>query len=406
MARVFIFLLDSFGIGGAPDAAKFSDEGANTFGHIADHCAGGAADRENFRKGPLNIPNLVELGLLHAAHMATGTTPVGMDKNMAPVGMYGCASEISNGKDTPSGHWEMMGVPVLFDWGYFGQGDNAFPEDLLSSICQKAGLTGTLANCHASGMKIIKEFGLEHIRTGQPICYTSADSVFQIAAHEEHFGLDALYELCETVRKLIDPLNIARVIARPFTGETPQKFSRTGNRRDYSVKPPKATLLKRLDDAGKHVIGVGKISDIFAHDGVNTSYKANGNSAIFDAALRTFDTLKEGGLAFANFVDFDMVYGHQRDVAGYAKALEDFDKRLPEVARKMRPSDMVIITADHGCDPTWRGNDHTRERIPVLAFGGKIKSRSIGIRESFSDIGATAADFLGMEADEHGVSFL
>jgi phosphopentomutase len=406
MARAFLFVLDSFGVGGSPDAPAYGDEGADTLGHIAEFCAAGAGDRDGLRSGPLVLPNMTALGLLHAARAATGRFPAGMPLPEKVVGAYGCANEVSHGKDTPSGHWEIAGTPVKFDWGYFPSEGDAFPPELVATICRSAGLSGILGNCHASGTEIIAKYGEEHIKTGRPICYTSSDSVFQIAAHETHFGLERLLELCRVVRSLLDDYNIGRVIARPFVGETPATFERTGNRRDYSVLPPEPTLLDRLVKAGRTVHAVGKIGDIFAHQGVSRVIKANGNMALMDATLAAMDEAQDGDLVFTNFVDFDMNYGHRRDVPGYAAALEAFDQRLPEVAAKLTAGDIVVLTADHGCDPTWRGTDHTRERVPILAFGAGVWRRSIGIRRTYADIGETVARHLGIAPGLHGRSFL
>lgn len=406
MARALLFVLDSFGIGGARDAERYGDLGSDTLGHIAEFCAAGAGDREGLREGPLKLPNMSALGLLHAAKLASGAYPAGMPVPQKTYGVHGTAGEVSRGKDTPSGHWEIAGLPVTFDWGYFPSEGDAFAPELVEAICREAEIPGILGNCHASGTEIIARFGEEHIRTGKPICYTSSDSVFQIAAHEQHFGLDKLYALCETVRKLLDPLNIGRVIARPFLGETPDSFERTGNRRDYSVLPPEPTLLDRLVEAGRKVHAIGKIGDIFAHQGISRVIKANGNMALMDATLQAMDEAEDGDLVFTNFIDFDMLYGHRRDVPGYAAALEAFDRRLADVSRKLRPGDLLILTADHGCDPTWRGTDHTRERVPVLAFGQGLGARSIGIRESFADIGETVAKHLGIAPGKYGRSFL
>lgn len=406
MARAFLFVLDSFGVGGSPDASAYGDEGADTLGHIAEFCAAGAADRNGLRSGPLKLPNMTALGLLETAKAASGSYPAGMPKAERIVGVHGCASEVSHGKDTPSGHWEIAGTPVMFDWGYFAAEGDAFPPELVELICSAAGIPGILGNCHASGTEIIARLGEEHIRSGKPICYTSSDSVFQIAAHETHFGLDRLLGLCHVVRGLLDTYNIGRVIARPFVGETPATFERTGNRRDFSVLPPEPTLLDRLVKENRSVHAVGKIGDIFAHQGISRVIKATGNNALMDATLRTMDEAADGDLVFTNFVDFDMNYGHRRDVPGYAAALEAFDARLPEVAQKLKAGDLVILTADHGCDPTWRGSDHTRERVPILAFGPHIRARAIGVRASYADIGETVAKHLGIARGLHGRSFL
>jgi phosphopentomutase len=406
MARAFLLVLDSFGVGGAPDAEHYGDLGANTLGHIAEFCAAGAADRPGLRAGPLKLPNMSSLGLLEIARQSSGDIPAGMEPPERIFGLHGSASEISKGKDTPSGHWEIAGTPVTFDWGYFPTEGDAFSPELVEAICTQADIPGILGNCHASGTEIIATFGEEHIRSGKPICYTSSDSVFQIAAHETHFGLQRLVTLCETVRKLLDPLNIGRVIARPFIGETVATFERTGNRRDFSVPPPEPTLLDRLVEAGRKVHAIGKIGDIYAHKGVSRVIKANGNSALMDATLHAIDEAENGDLVFTNFVDFDMLYGHRRDIAGYAAALEAFDARIPEIHRKMAPGDIAILTADHGCDPTWRGTDHTRERVPIMAFGPGIRSRDVGIRSSYADIGESIAHHLGIEAGSHGRSFI
>ncbi|WP_099865973.1 phosphopentomutase [Pararhizobium haloflavum] len=406
MARAFLFVLDSVGIGGAPDAPAFGDEGADTLGHIAEFCAFGAGDRAGLREGPLELPNLTALGLGHAMRLARGSTPESLKTRDRPKAIYGAASEVSRGKDTPSGHWEIAGVPVDFDWGYFPQEGEAFSAELVAEICEKGDIPGILGNCHASGTAIIEAFGEEHVRTGKPICYTSSDSVFQIAAHETHFGLDRLYALCETVRAIVDPLNIGRVIARPFVGTRSDNFERTGNRRDYSVLPPEPTLLDRAKEAGRGVLAVGKIGDIFAHQGVTDLRKASGNMALFDKTLEAIDDAQDGDIVFTNFVDFDMLYGHRRDVPGYAAALEAFDARLPEIDEKLKPGDVVLITADHGCDPTWRGSDHTRERVPVLAYGPGVFARSIGVRDTFADIGESIAAHLRLPRGKHGRSFL
>ncbi|TCU38740.1 phosphopentomutase [Rhizobium azibense] len=406
MARAFLFVLDSFGVGGGPDAAQYGDEGSDTLGHIAEFCAAGAADRQGLRSGPLSLPNLSALGLMQIARTATGRAPAGMPVPDKVYGIHGCANEISRGKDTPSGHWEIAGTPVTFDWGYFPTEGEAFPSQFLEALCNAAEVPGILGNCHASGTEIIARLGEEHIRTGKPICYTSSDSVFQVAAHETHFGLDRLLGFCRIARTLLDSHNIGRVIARPFVGERPSTFERTGNRRDFSVPPPEPTLLDRLVNAQRKVHAIGKIGDIFAHQGVSRVIKANGNDALMDASLAAMEAAEDGDLVFTNFVDFDMVYGHRRDVAGYAAALEAFDARLPDVHRKLAPGDLVVLTADHGCDPTWRGTDHTRERVPIIAYGPGLKSRDIGIRSTYADVGETVARHLGIAAGPHGRSFL
>jgi phosphopentomutase len=393
MPRALILVLDSVGIGAAPDAAAYGDEGADTLGHVAEVCARGEADSGQ-RSGPLNLPNLVALGLGEACRLATGRVPPGLEALRPPSGRYGCAAELSKGKDTPSGHWELAGVPVLFDWGYFPRTQPCFPPDLIKALCERANLAGILGDCHASGTTIIADLGVEHMRTGKPICYTSADSVFQVAAHEETFGLERLYSVCAIAREVVDAYRIGRVIARPFRGASRQTFERTANRRDYSVPPPSPTILDRATKAGRDIVTVGKIGDIFAHSGTGRILKAAGNDALFDRTLEGLRTLGDGGLLFANFIDFDTVYGHRRDPAGYAAALEQFDRRVPELIELLQPNDLVVITADHGCDPTWRGTDHTREQVPILAFGPAIPARSIGRRNTFADVSATVSEHL------------
>jgi phosphopentomutase len=296
-------------------------------------------------------------------------------------------------------------VPVLTDWGYFPHTVPCFPAELTQKLIQQARLSGTLGNCHASGTTIIEELGEEHIKTGQPIIYTSADSVFQIAAHETYFGLEKLYKTCQIARILVDPYHIARVIARPFTGEKGH-FIRTPRRRDYATPPPTQTLLDHILAEGGHVIAIGKIADIFAHQGISEVVKAPSDDALFTATLNALSTTPSKGLIFTNFVDFDSVYGHRRDSAGYARALEAFDQRLPELFDAMEPEDLLIISADHGCDPSWQGSDHTREVIPVLSFGKRLTAQSIGERQSFADIGQSIASYLNLPALQYGKSFL
>ncbi|WP_421552677.1 phosphopentomutase [Pseudomonas yamanorum] len=405
MSKAIVLVLDSLGIGASADAALFGDSGADTLRHIAEACARGEADGP-LRRGPLSLPNLGRLGL-GAAAAASGDGPLPGDwGDAAPSGAFGHAREQSSGKDTPSGHWEMLGVPVLFDWGYFEKPVNSFPPQLLADLIERAGLPGILGNCHASGTTVLDELGEAHIRSKQPICYTSADSVMQIAAHESHFGLEALYRVCEIARTLCDEYTVGRVIARPFTGEHAGEFRRTGNRRDYTVPPPSATLLDHLCDAGGTVHAVGKIGDIFAHRGISRLYKADGNDALFDATLKAYREAPDNSLVFANFVDFDMLYGHRRDLAGYAAALEAFDRRLPELLALMDPQTLLVISADHGCDPSRPGSDHTREHVPVLAYGAGVAAGWLGERESFADIGQTLAAHLGLGSLEWGSSFL
>lgn len=397
MGRAFVLVLDSFGLGSAPDAAAFGDAGANTLGHIAEAC-------RMRPQGPLDLPNLASLGLGAAAVIACGQAPHGMPCVGGFRGAHGAAAEISNGKDTPSGHWEMMGAPVRFDWGYFPDTQPCFPDALIDALAQRCELPGVLGNCHASGTEIVARLGDEHVASGKPIVYTSADSVFQIAAHEESFGLERLYRVCEVARALVDGYNIGRVIARPFVGK-PGDYTRTSHRKDYATPPPQ-TLMDVLKAAGHEVIAIGKIGDIFAHRGTTAEVKAAGDMALFDETLKAADTAPSGALIFANYVDFDTLYGHRRDPLGYAAALEAFDRRLPELDARLRPDDIVIVTADHGCDPTWRGTDHTREWVPVLAFGPGVRPRELGPRKTFADIAQTLARHFGLEPMGEGHAFL
>lgn len=388
MPRAFVLVMDSFGIGATPDAERFGDAGADTWGHIrAAHAP--------------HVPNLVGLGLDAAHAAATGAAYAGP----VPEAWHGAAREQSRGKDTPSGHWEMAGVPVEFDWGYFPETVPCFPAALTEALVARCGLPGVIGNRHASGTQILDELGAEHIATGKPIVYTSADSVFQIAAHETHFGLDRLLAVCKTAFELVRPWNIGRVIARPFVGEKPGAFKRTGNRKDYAVSPPEPTLLDRLVAAGRETHAIGKIGDIYAHNGTTREVKADGNAALMDRTMEALAQAPDGSLTMTNFVDFDTLYGHRRDAAGYAAALAAFDLRLPAFCAAMKPGDVAVLTADHGCDPTWRGTDHTREHVPVLWFGPGISGRDLGIRDSFADIGQSLARHLGIAKLPHGTAF-
>ncbi len=406
MKRAIILVLDSFGIGATEDADKFGDVGSDTLGHIAEQCAKGEADNDK-RSGPLTLPNLSRLGLGHAAEESTGSFPIGLNKDADIIGAYGHAAEISSGKDTPSGHWEIAGVPVLFEWGYFTDKQNSFPQELLDKIVKRAGIPGYLGNCHASGTQVLDDLGEEHMQTGKPIFYTSADSVFQIACHEETYGLDKLMELCQIAREELEGYNIGRVIARPFIGDKAGSFQRTGNRRDLSIEPPAATVLQKLvEEKQGEVVSVGKIADIYAHCGITQKVKATGLEGLFDLTKEEIKKAGDNTIVFTNFVDFDSAYGHRRDVAGYAEALEYFDKRLPEIYELLEPNDVLILTADHGCDPTWHGSDHTREHIPVLVYGGNVKAGSLGRRSTFADIGQSLAHYFGTSDMDYGTNFL
>lgn len=402
--RVCVLLMDSFGIGASLDASHYGDEGANTFVHIYEACVRGEANNAN-RQGAIQLPHLAALGLYQAAVASSGLPFIDLSTFSSPRGYYGYAVEQSLGKDTPSGHWELAGVPVTFEWGYFPEQLHCFPQPLIDELIKRAHLPGVLGEKHASGTIILEELGAEHLRTGKPIVYTSADSVFQIAAHEEYFGLQRLYDICAIARDLVDDYKIGRVIARPFIG-APGSFKRTGNRKDYATPPPEKTLLDFLKEAGREVIAIGKIADIYAHQGITQTIKADGNMALFDATLTAMSTAPAGSLVFTNFVDFDSSYGHRRDVAGYAQALEEFDARLPELDSVLKADDLVVIAADHGCDPTFPGSDHTREHIPVLVYGPKVSSHFIGRRDSFADVGQTIAEHLNLAFLSHGISFL
>lgn len=367
MPRAFLVVMDSVGIGGAPDAGTFfngdaPDSGANTLGHIMQACAEGGADAG--RAGPLKVPNLMRLGLGQAMALALSRQlPAG-----EAVGRWGVATAVSRGKDTPSGHWELAGVPVPWEWHYFPDEIPAFPADLSRYVAQQAGSDGILGDCHASGTAIIAELGQAHVETGRPICYTSADSVFQIAAHEDHFGLDRLLTLCAAVAPRLHDMKVGRVIARPFVGTAQQGFTRTGNRRDFAISPPAPVLTNWVHDAGRRVYAVGKIGDIFSMQGIDEVRKGD-DARLMEHLSALVGSAVDGSLVFANLVEFDSLYGHRRDVAGYARHLEWFDVQIGRFMEAMRSGDMLVLTADHGNDPTWVGTDHTRERAPVLIAG-------------------------------------
>ena len=398
MARAFLVVMDSVGIGGAPDAGEFfngsvPDTWANTLGHIVEACAQGRA--EEGRSGPLHVPHLNSLGLAHAMELATGERPAGLPR-VTPQGRWGAATETSRGKDTPSGHWELAGLPVPWDWYYFEKTEESFPPDLIDHVAEAAGTAGILGNCHAPGTAIIEALGAEHMRSGWPICYTSADSVFQIAAHEKTFGLDRLLELCEAVAPRLHSMKVGRVIARPFVGDAENGFERTPNRRDFAILPPRPVLTNWVQDAGHAVHAIGKIGDIFSMQGIDRVSKGT-DATLMDHLDAAVEEAPEGSLTFANFVEFDSIYGHRRDVSGYARALEWFDARLGKVLERLRPEDMLLLTADHGNDPTWIGTDHTRERVPVLVAG--TGAGSLG-QMGFADVAPLVAAHLGVTVPE------
>lgn len=392
MARAFLIVLDSVGCGGAPDAGEFfngdlPDTGANTLGHIIEQHG-------------LSVPNMDALGLGAAVRLSSGIPTPGLVAQ--PQGRWGVAREVSLGKDTPSGHWELAGLPVPWEWTYFPMAVPAFPDDVSDAICKAAGTKGILCNAHFNGIKVIDDFGEEHMRSGWPICYTSADSVLQIAAHEDTFGRDRLIELCREIAPLLHEKRIGRVIARPFVGATRADFKRTKHRRDFAIVPPQPVLTNWVQAAGGKVHGVGKIGDIFSMTGINSSVKGR-DPELMSALDGLVETAEAGDFVFANLVEFDTDYGHRRDVTGYAAALERFDAWLGQFIPKLREGDLLILTADHGNDPSWPGTDHTREQVPVLVHGAG--TGEIGIC-GFADVAASIAAHLGAKANGTGRSFL
>ncbi len=381
--RVLLIILDSVGVGALPDAEKYGDMGANTVGNIA-------------KQVPLNLPHLNRLGFGHIA--GTNLTP---DENA--IGGYGRMAEKSPGKDTTTGHWELAGIRLKQPFPTFPDG---FPVEVMQRFEQAIG-TKTLGNVVASGTAILDELGEEHMRTGYPIVYTSADSVFQIACHEEIVPLEKLYEMCEIAREqLTGKYAVGRVIARPFVGEKKGAFKRTGGRKDYSLVPTEKTVLDILKNAGHDVLAVGKIEDIFAHQGITESNHAAGNPACIEAT-KEFMARPFNGLCFVNLVDFDMVYGHRRNVQGYAEALMEFDAALPDIMSLLREGDLLIITADHGCDPAHHGTDHTREYVPLIAWKyGQKKLVNLGTRQTFADVAATISEYFNLEERFNADSFL
>ena len=391
MSRAFLIVIDSVGIGGAPDADQFfngdvPDTGANTVGHIA-------------QSAGLDVPVMDALGLGAAVKLASGLEAPGL--GTAPTGAWGAATEVSRGKDTPSGHWELAGVPVPWDWHVFPDANPAFPPDLTAEICAKAGTDGILGNRHASGTTVIEEEGEAHLNTGWPICYTSADSVLQIAAHEEAFGLDRLLQLCKDLAPTLHAMKVGRVIARPFTG-APGNFARTANRKDFAIAPPSPTICDYVHDAGRKVYAVGKIGDIFSMRGIDDLRKGR-DAALMDHVDDLVGEAVDGSFTFVNLVEFDSEYGHRRDPQGYADHLQWFDERLGLLLPTLRPDDLLIVTADHGNDPTWTGTDHTRERVPVLVHG--IGTRELG-QLAFTDVAASVANHLNVPYGGKGKSFL
>ncbi len=382
--RIVLMVLDSAGIGEMPDAADWGDAGSDTLGHIL-------ASRK------VNLPNLQKLGLGNIRPLQD------LPAIENPIGNYGKCTLKSNGKDTTTGHWEMAGIILTKAFPTFPQG---FPQRIIDEFTAKARVPGVLANIPASGTEIIKEFGEEHIKTGKPIIYTSADSVFQIAAHEGIIPIERLYEICHIAREILDGKDkVGRVIARPFLGTHAEDFKRTENRHDYAVPPPSDNLLPLLKDNGFDVVCIGKIASIYDSMGVTQDLIAKNNDQTIEQTINALNA-ESRGLIFSNLVDFDMLYGHRRDVEGYATALEVFDKRLPDIFDAMNDDDLLILTADHGNDPTKEGSDHTREYAPLLVYGKSAKqSVNLGTRQSLSDIGQTIAENFGI-ALKDGVSFL
>lgn len=381
--RAVLITLDGVGIGALPDAAAYGDAGANTLGHVAAACGG------------LQLPHLQAMGLGNLLEVQ------GVPPAAAPSAGYGRMLERSAGKDTTTGHWELAGVIQYQPFATFPDG---FPEPVIAAFRRETGLD-PLGNCAASGTEILRRLGEEHLRSGRPIVYTSADSVFQIAAHEEVIPVARLYEICRTARRILDPWKVGRVIARPFVGETAESFRRTARRHDFSLPPTGETLLDRLVAAGLPVCAIGKIADIYCGRGISEKLASDGNA---DGMAKTLAALERqpGGLIFTNLVDFDMLYGHRLDAAGFGAALEAFDRWLPQLQVALRETDLLLLTADHGCDPTTPGTDHTREAVPLLAWSpGMAGGGDLGVRESFADVAATLDDVFGVGTGA-GNSFL
>jgi len=380
--RFVILVADSAGCGALPDAREYGDEGSDTIGNVS-RAAGG-----------LSLPTLGRMGLGHL------TAVLGVPPDPSPAAFHGRMAERSHGKDTITGHWEMMGIVLAEGLATFPRG---FPPEIVEPFVRETGVPGILANRAASGTAIIEELGEEHQRTGKPIVYTSADSVFQIAAHEETVPLDTLYEWCRIARRQLDRHRVARVIARPFVG-TPGRYARTYHRKDFAIATPGRTVLEKLVEARVPVVGVGKIPDIFDRKGITDEVHTAGNA---DGLARTEALLDrvDHGLLFVNLVDFDMLYGHRNDPLGYARALEELDRALPRIVARLRPGDVLALTADHGCDPTTPGTDHSREYVPLVVHAPGRGGGPLGTRGSFADLGASVADLFGVRA-EVGTSFL
>ncbi len=382
--RIVLIVLDSVGCGELPDAAAYGDAGANTLGNLPRAV------------GPLRLPNLARVGLGALTGIDGVAPPARAD------GAFGRLNEASKGKDTTTGHWELAGLRIDEAFTTYPDG---FPAEIVEPFIKKGG-RGVIGNKTASGTEILKELGELHVKTGDLIVYTSADSVFQVAAHEDVVPIEELYRLCRLAREICDEHNIGRVIARPFVGRSAADFERTYNRKDFAMTPPAGTVLDALAAAGRPVIGLGKIEDIFAGRGITRGVHTEGNADGLEATLRELDATPTG-LIFNNLVDFDMLYGHRRDPAGYYRCLREFDAFLPRIEARLRDGDLVLITADHGNDPTAPGTDHTREYVPLLAFGPACRAaRDLDTRSSFADVGATIAEAFGVAPPPHGTSFL
>lgn len=385
MGRINIIVLDSFGVGELPDAHEYGDEGSNTFEGI-------------YNNYKLNLPNLKKLGLYNIVGL---NIP---EKEENPIGCFGKATEISKGKNSPVGHWEMSGAITEVAFSTF---PNGFPEDLLEKVSKEANIPGFICNEKGSGTDLLKKYGEESVKTRKPIVYTSADSVFQIAAHEDVYPIDELYRICKVARKVIDEgnYNIGTVIARPFVGTANDNYKRTYNRKDFEATTFSKTMLDVLNENGRTVYAIGKIEDLFVGRGITDSVHTEGNA---DGIEKNILALKNSNydLIFTNLVDFDMLYGHRNDVEGYGKALEYFDSKLPEIIKNLKQDDILIITADHGCDPSTPSTDHSREYIPVIVYGKSLKSNiDLGIRKTYADISATVLDYFDLENLKYGTSF-
>lgn len=383
--RAIIIILDSFGVGEAPDADKYGDVGSDTLGHIYEY-------------GNLKLPNLKKMGLYNIDEISV------KEKEENPMGIYGKAAEKTAGKNSPVGHWEIAGYIKDIPFSLY---PNGFPEELIKEFMEKANLEGILYNNAGSGTELIKQYGEEHMRTGYPIIYTSGDSVFQIAAHEDIIPVERLYEICKVAREILNrpEYNVGTVIARPFVGNSSENFVRTYNRRDFELENFGKTMLDVFKENNKKVLAIGKINDLFSGRGIDTAIHTEGNE---DGIQRTIEAIKENNdyeMIFTNLVDFDMLYGHRNNLDGYARALEYFDSKLPEIMENLREDDLLIISADHGNDPYTPSTDHSREYIPIIAYGKNLKQNvNLGIRDTYSDISATILDFFGLERLE-GTSF-